>query len=48
MKCAAEWAQRALALAVATHSGLANHPKLGLIETDEATKSWLVAIVDAV
>jgi len=41
------WARQALALASATHSGLANHPKLGLVETDDATRAWLAAIVVA-
>jgi hypothetical protein len=38
---AAEWARTALELAAATHSGLANHPRLGLVETDEPTRAWL-------
>ena len=37
----AAWARLALQLAAATHSGLANHPRLGLVETDDATLSWL-------
>jgi hypothetical protein len=42
---AAEWARLALRLAAAEHSGLANHPKLGLVETDDETIAWLSGVV---
>lgn len=38
------WARTALDLASATHSGLANHPTLGLVEADQQVRDWLVAI----
>ncbi len=41
---AAEWAAAALDLAAATHSGLANHPTLGLVEADSQTRAWLTAV----
>jgi hypothetical protein len=44
---AADWAVAALALAAATHSGLRNHPDLGLVETDSKTRAWLTAIAAA-
>lgn len=44
---AKEWARQALALASAPHSGLANHPRLGLVETDDATRAWLALVVGA-
>ena len=43
---AAQWARSGLEAAEATHSGLAKHPKLGLVETDLATKSWLMGVAD--
>jgi hypothetical protein len=42
------WARQALELASATHSGLANHPKLGLVETDDTTRAWLADVVASV
>ena len=39
------WARQALSLASATHSGLANHPRLGLVETDDATRAWLAMVI---
>jgi hypothetical protein len=45
---AQNWARLALELASATHSGLANHPKLGLVETDDATTAWLAEVVASV
>jgi hypothetical protein len=39
------WARRALELAARTHSGLANHPRLGLVDADEATMAWLASFV---
>jgi hypothetical protein len=42
---AAGWASVALQLADATHSRLAKHPKLGLVETDSATRAWLTSVV---
>jgi len=47
MPRAEEWARQALALASATYSGLANHPRLGLVETDDTTRGWLAAVVIA-
>lgn len=41
---AARWAAMALAIAAAEHSGLANHPTLGLVSTDEETRAWLIAV----
>jgi hypothetical protein len=41
---AGEWASAALSLADATHSGLANHPDLGLVETDPQTREWLASV----
>ncbi len=41
---AAEWSLVLLALASATHSGLANHPSLGLVDADESTRAWLAAL----
>lgn len=41
---AADWAAAALDLAASTHSGLANHPTLGLVETDSVTRAWLAAV----
>lgn len=38
---AAAWASEALALADADHSGLANHPRLGLVQLDSETRAWL-------
>lgn len=38
---AAAWAEAALALADADHSGLANHPKLGLVQLTSQTRAWL-------
>jgi len=38
---AAEWAREALALADADHSGLANHPRLGLVQLTSQTRAWL-------
>lgn len=38
---AASWARAALALADADHSGLANHPRLGLVHLDSQTRQWL-------
>lgn len=44
---AADWAVVALELAAATHSGLHNHPDLGLVKTDSRTRAWLTAIAAA-
>lgn len=41
---AADWSRQALALASARHSGLANHPSLGLVETDASMRAWLAAV----
>jgi predicted negative regulator of RcsB-dependent stress response len=41
---AAEWASDALNLAAAAHSGLRNHPDLGLVATDGRTRTWLTTI----
>jgi hypothetical protein len=41
---AADWAASALDLAASPHSGLANHPTLGLVATDSATRAWLAAV----
>jgi hypothetical protein len=41
---AAEWAVVALDLAARTHSGLQNHPDLGLVEADPRTLGWLKAV----
>lgn len=41
---AADWAASALDVAASPHSGLANHPTLGLVETDAATRAWLAAV----
>lgn len=41
---AADWANEALDLAASTSSGLANHPTLGLVETDAQTRAWLTAV----
>ena len=41
---AAEWAAAASMLASAEHSGLANHPTLGLVRTDHKTREWLAAV----
>jgi tetratricopeptide (TPR) repeat protein len=38
---AATWAQAALRLADADHSGLANHPTLGLVRLSSQTRAWL-------
>lgn len=38
---AGSWAVAALALADADHSGLANHPTLGLVDLDVPTREWL-------
>jgi hypothetical protein len=35
------WAQEALRYAAATHSGLRNHPRLGLFTAEGRTKAWL-------
>lgn len=42
---AARWAASALDMAAAEHSGLANHPTLGLVSTTEETRAWLLAVV---
>jgi hypothetical protein len=44
---AADWAVGALDLAAATHSGLQNHPDMGLVVTDSRTRAWLTAIAAA-
>lgn len=41
---AAEWAAAALRLSAATHSGLRNHPVLGLVETGTRTRRWLAEV----
>lgn len=41
---AATWARQALQLSVTTHSGLANHPRLGLVEMNRSTFAWLKGI----
>ena len=41
---AAGWAAAASKLATAEHSGLANHPTLGLVQTDHKTREWLAAV----
>lgn len=41
---AASWAQAALRLAGAEHSGLANHPTLGLVSLDGRTREWLRSV----
>jgi hypothetical protein len=41
---AASWANEALKVAAATHSGLRNHPHLGLVETDAGTMRWLTTL----
>jgi hypothetical protein len=41
---AAEWATVALDLAERTKSGLARHPDLGLVHTDNATRKWLSSV----
>lgn len=38
---AAAWAEAALALADADHSGLANHPRLGLVQLSAQMRAWL-------
>lgn len=38
---AAEWASAALELAQQSHSGLRNHPALGLVKADTETLAWL-------
>lgn len=38
---AAGWAREALALADADHAGLANHPRLGLVQITSQTRAWL-------
>lgn len=43
---AASWAQAALALADAEHSGLAKHPRLGLVHLDSHTRHWLVEVAN--
>ena len=40
-RAAASWAQSALDLADRDHSGLANHPGLGLVRLDRETREWL-------
>ena len=41
---AAAWANTALSLANASHSGLANHPTLGLVQVDAKTREWLASV----
>lgn len=41
---AAEWAAAALSLAGATHSGLAKHPTLGLVQIDPEMRKWLASV----
>ena len=41
---AATWARAALEVAAAEHSGLANHPGLGLPDVDQETRDWLVRV----
>lgn len=43
---AASWARAALTLADADHSGLANHPGLGLAHLDLQTRRWLSEAAD--
>lgn len=43
---AASWARAALGLADADHSGLANHPTLGLIHLSSQTRTWLNQLAD--
>lgn len=44
---AASWARDALDLADADHSGLANHPRLGLVHLDAHTRAWLNEVAGA-
>jgi hypothetical protein len=41
---AAAWATQALELAEAEHSGLQNHPELGLVDPPEAERGWLLNV----
>jgi hypothetical protein len=43
---AASWARTALEVADAEHSGLANHPGLGLVQINPATRAWLSEVAD--
>ena len=43
----ASWAAVALQLAHAKHSGLANHPTLGLVELDPRQREWLESVTRA-
>jgi hypothetical protein len=43
-KGAAGWAALALQLAEARHSGLANHPTLGLVDLDPGLRQWLESV----
>ena len=43
---AASWARAALDLADADHSGLANHPTLGLVSIDPQTREWLQSVAE--
>lgn len=43
---AASWARAALTLADATHSGLANHRRLGLPEVSAQTREWLSQVAE--
>lgn len=43
---AATWARAALQLGDADYSGLANHPRLGLVAHDAETRAWLMAITE--
>lgn len=44
---AASWARSALTLADAEHSGLANHPTLGLVEVTAQTRAWLNEVAES-
>lgn len=43
---AATWARAALTLADVKHSGLANHPTLGLVEVNKDTRQWLSQVAE--
>jgi hypothetical protein len=44
---AASWARAALKIAGADHSGLANHPTLGLVTADSKAQGWLSQVAEA-
>lgn len=44
---AAAWASQALELAETEHSGLRNHPELGLVDPPDAERTWLRDVASA-